>query len=331
MKVKRTSVIRRIARGDLDEVRRVRRKPTSGDVVKVNVSKIGFCKHFENVHGRLGMFFRNNELYCAMGTRYATAEYEAIVPGKTPKTLDLLNAGGVCGKVIGRNVMVSEPTKLEFEGYVVKGSHVVNIADYALPVLKKKKIPTIFVVGSDMDSGKTTTAGTIISSLVDGGFRVNGGKVTGVARVRDIYSMKDAGASKIADIIDAGRSSTYLLNIDELMDTFWRIHTNLAKDDPDYIVLEIADGIFEKENEMLLKNEDLRRMISKLVFAAGDAIGAQGGVRYLNEHYRLNVDAVSGIFSNSALSKRELGRKISVPIFSNLPEEEEGVVELLTK
>lgn len=329
LKVKRTSVVRRISRACLDETRRLKKRPASGDVIKARVAKMGFCTQFENVHGRLGRFFEGHEMYVVFGTRYATAEFEAKVPPSTGRRLDLLNAGGVCGKVVHRNIMVPEPTKLEYCGHVVgrKGKPA-NIRDYAIPMLQKKKIPLVIVVGSDMDAGKTTSAASVITALVNKGYTVNAGKMTGVARRRDSYFMKDAGAKKILDFVDAGYPSTYKCSLGELMDIFWRMYTNLGKTEADYIVMELADGILERETSMLLSHKQFTDKISRLIMCAGDAVAARGGVAHLRKK-GLKVDAVSGKMANTVLAAREFGKRAKIPVFGRLPEEQEKILKII--
>ena len=331
MKVKRTSVVRRIEREYLQDVKYLDKKPEAGDIIKVKVSKMGYYNKFENVHGRIGDLVKHDELYCAFGTRYATQVYEAIVPRKLTRINDFLAFSGVCGKVVSQNVGVGDPTKVDIEGYVMNGKKVLNMKDFAIPIKEKKDISLIVVVGGDMECGKTTTAASIIAALTEHDYKVHAGKITGVARIRDIYRMKDSGANQVYDIIDAGSSSTYQLTMDELLDIFWRIYTNLAEDDPDYIVLEIADGIFQRETAMLLKNDEFRKKITKLFFAAADAIAAEGGINYLQHQYNLDVAGVSGIFSNSYLSMSEFKKKTSTPVFTKLPQDAAKIVGIVTK
>ena len=70
-------------------------------------------------------------------------------------------------------------------------------------------------------------------------------------------------------------------------------------------VVELADGVFQRETAALLRSEFLRGCMSGLVFAAPDAIGALGGVSHLRS---LGIEpiAVSGKVSRSPLATAEV-------------------------
>ncbi len=66
----------------------------------------------------------------------------------------------------------------------------------------------VLILGTSMDSGKTTTAHAVIRLLRARGLRVGGVKFTGIGRYRDILAMNDAGAEAVFDFVDAGLPST---------------------------------------------------------------------------------------------------------------------------
>ena len=90
---------------------------------------------------------------------------------------------------------------------------------------------SILVIGTSMNSGKTTAAGTCCSALSSGGVPLAASKITGTAGRKDILLMRDAGAEVYNDFNELGYPSTYLLEADELMRIF---------DDNECPVLEIT-------------------------------------------------------------------------------------------
>ena len=59
-----------------------------------------------------------------------------------------------------------------------------------------------------MNSGKTTTAASLIHGLKRAGLKVAAVKVTGTGSGGDLWSMSDAGAATTLDFTDLGHAST---------------------------------------------------------------------------------------------------------------------------
>lgn len=316
--LKKSSVIRRIPAEKLTDLEPRKKRPERGDVIVCSVSHIGWHQELENRFGRYLRLFEGDTVAVAIGNRYATGEFEGKIPEKVRYGLDLLNSGGVCGKMVGKNILVADPTRLTFVGYFIKDGEVVNLKDFAKKEKKTyREVPIILIVGSGMDAGKTTTAATIIKSLVSKDRVVCAGKLTGTARSKDILLMKDAGAKTVLDHVDAGFSSTYKCRGKQLLNIFNIIYSNLASDEPDYIVLEIADGVFQRETNILLEEKLLMDKVSHIFFSASDSASAYGSYLYLNK-MGLKIKAFSGPVANSRLTVREVFEKTGVPCIAPL-------------
>jgi hypothetical protein len=70
------------------------------------------------------------------------------------------------------------------------------------------------------------------------------------------------------------------------------------------VVVEIADGLLQNETAALLQDRRFTRTVDAWVFAAGDPLGAAGGVRVLRK-WGIEPVAISGVVSMSALGIRE--------------------------
>jgi hypothetical protein len=79
------------------------------------------------------------------------------------------------------------------------------------------------------------------------------------------------------------------------------------------IVVEIADGLLQRETAGLLNSARFARRISGMLFASGDALGAVGGVDWL-EHRALPVIAVTGALTASPLAVREAAAATRLPV-----------------
>jgi len=180
-----------------------------------------------------------------------------------------------------------------------------------------------------MNSGKSMTAAAACWAPNAMGHVVRGSKVTATASLKDILLMEDSGARPVADFTYLGHPSTYLLPEDELLQVFDYLDLKYANDPRNYWVVEIADGILQRETAMLLAADRVRSRIHRLVFCAGDAFGAIGGLRVLQDRFGLTPDAISGVCSSSPLSVRELREFTDVPVFNNLQRNLRHLSEIL--
>jgi hypothetical protein len=166
-----------------------------------------------------------------------------------------------------------------------------------------------------MNSGKTTTAGTLARALGRANFGVAAGKVTGTAAGKDGRFYEACGARPVLDFTSAGYPSTYMLGLQELLGVYESILGTLRASDPDYIILEIADGIFQRETRMLLESAEFRRSADHVFFAASDSLSAESGVRSIRE-YGLPLRAAAGSVTQSPLASREAEEALGVPSMS---------------
>ena len=232
----------------------------------------------------------------------------------------MLSVGGVCGQVIGAARTMRPPTVLRALGCPLDQSgERVNLRRFGLrPAAPTGAVPTsVLVVGSTMDSGKTTTAASIVHGLRRSGARVTAAKLTGTGSGKDLLLMKDAGAAAVLDFTDVGHASTAMCSRHELANISAVIRSHLAAHEPDYLVMEIADGVVQRETEMLLQLFQMQQSIDYVVYCCCDSLGVEVGVDLLR-HYNLNVVAVSGIAAYTALAATEARGQTDLPVYQAL-------------
>lgn len=142
--------------------------------------------------------------------------------------------------------------------------------------------------------------------------------------------MNDAGANPYADFSYLGYPSTYLISEAEVLDIFNKLDLKYANNKENYWVVEIADGINQRETAMLLQSRDVQSRIHKLIFCAADAFGAIGGLKVLNQKFGLTPDAISGICSSSPLHIKELSEYTDIPVFDSMNIQLTQMKEILT-
>ncbi len=302
----------------------IEKKPEVGDLAYCKIEYTGQHESLENCEGRIHRIQDGTHAIMVYGNRYAPDYYEGFVPEAISSHEDLLARSGVIGKMKNKSSLVADPTKVKVLGYVCnKDGKVLNTRDYNKIIPKKcekkgkQRAKMILCVGTSMNSGKSAAAAACCWGLSTMGHTVRGSKITGTASLKDILSMEDNGARPVSDFTYLGFPSTYMLSEEELLFIFNSIDMKYGNKKNNYWVVEIADGIMQRETSMLLRSEVVRERIHKLVFCAYDAMGAIGGIRMLKDEYGLVPDAVSGVCSSSPLGIREVSKYTDIPIFNS--------------
>ena len=306
--------------------------PKVGDVALCRVLTLGKHTRMDDNRGYGLALFPGDVIACAFGNRYATDQYEGYVP-PAREQYHMLSIGGVCGMVGSKNDKMPDPTTIDFLGYAqdMEGRRV-NLRDWRLdpaPVAEDARKPTVLLtVGASMNAGKTTTAAMAIRGLSRAGHRVVAAKITGTGAVKDLNYMRDAGAEVVLDFTDYGCPSTYRVSLRKLLRLEQTLRSHLMAHDPDYIVYEIADGIFQRETALLLDSEEFRAVVDHVLFAALDSLSAESAKRTLTDR-GFKLLGFSGVVSASDLGRKEVESATGLPCLSSSELSGGGIVQLL--
>jgi len=236
--------------------------------------------------GRASKLVPGDIIVGVLGNRAALKGFSGRVPHTLASgdEIDLLNTGGVLGKSDGTMVGLGDPIRIEVLGTPLLNGEPAKLTEFALRGGELPKIvpPTIAVVGTCMNSGKSTAAAVAIRHLWTIGKRIHAGKATGVAAIRDPLAFRDHGAALTLSFLDCGVPSTaYRTDVPALTRTL--IH-HLAEDDPDAIVLELGDGLMGAYGvDEILADAALAACFRGAIIAANDVVGAVAAVRTLGE------------------------------------------------
>jgi hypothetical protein len=308
---------RRVPRAELATLVDGQRTPRPGDLVLARVESLGHHDGVERPTGRRATLFPGDEVVLAYGHRYAPDQFEAEVPDDLG-SCNLVAAGGLAARVCSQHAATRPATELNPVGLLADDDgRPVNLADWALPPAPaaRRQPPVVVVVGTSMNAGKTTTVTGLIRGFAAGGQRVGAAKVTGTAAGKDLWQMRDAGADPVLDFSDAGHASTYLVESAKVLEIVETLTGHLRAAAVDAIVLEVADGLYQRETAALLASPAFAASVDAVLFAAGDAMGAAAGVAWLRQR-GLPVRAVSGVVSSSPLGAREAELATSLPVLT---------------
>ena len=290
--------------------------PQAGDIALAKLEKIGKNATLELANGRRCNLHEGDLLAVVFGNRYATLQFEGYAHSNGD-SCDLLSMGGLCGLVESKHAKAAEPSKLRLLGSLgdITGSPV-NLRDFALASLPQLNRPNVVVVcGTSMDAGKTHSVMSLIMGLRKQGLAVAGIKLTGTATGKDTWNMLDAGACIALDFVDGGFPSTYLSTLDELLHLYDLLISRSAAAGASWVVVEIADGLLQRETAALLQHPGFAASVDAWIFAAGDPLAAAGGVGVLR-NWAIEPLAISGVVSMSPLGMKETQAATQLTCFS---------------
>lgn len=280
--------------------------PKAGDLVLARIERLGQHKRLEDPHGRRRFLHVGDEVLLCYAPRYATDQFEAIVPNDL-SPCQMVAAGGIAAACINRHGKIRRATDITPLGLVATEQGIpLNLKDVAHSPIRSSKIQplTIGVLGTSMNSGKTTTAATLVRSLAQAGHKVGAGKITGTGSGGDIWQFTDARAHCVMDFTDFGYASTFQLPETSIEKIAEQLVTSLTHAGADIIVLEVADGIFFEETARLAKSECFKKLTHKIMLTASDTAGAIAGEQWL-KGLGMSPFVVAGTLTSSPLAVKE--------------------------
>lgn len=310
--------------------------PKIGDVALFEVLEIGKHKTVQLTDKRNATILPGDMILASFANRYATAQFEGYIPEKPTEILDILGAGGAIGIVKSKNAAFHdiEPTKLKLVGFAMdENNEVVNtIYNHTERKQFRGEVPNnakiILSVGSTMDSGKTTTAAFLARGLKLNNKKVAFIKLTGTCYSKDKDLVYDCGADVSIDFVDVGYPSTYMISKPDLMDIYQTLLDQLIEFNPDYIVMEIADGLVQQETEELIKDPQFMKTISHIVLSCADSLAAFWGIDFLEKHGR-KPSVIAGRFTMSPLLIEEVQKRVNISVKNLEGLMDKSIIELL--
>jgi hypothetical protein len=296
-------------------------KPVAGDVgiFKVLTDTNAYIMNVNEIATNI---YSGDHLMLAFGNRYATNQFEGYVPDRLTSVCQLLGRGGVAGILKSQNEIFRQtPVNLELVGYACDPA-----TGEVLNTIRRDKLTpfvpgnihskVVLSVGSSMDSGKTTSAAYLCRGLNLAGKRVAYIKLTGTVFPKDAKLNFDLGANYVADFSHFGFPSTYMCSEQELLNLYQSLHDK-AWDaiEAEYIVIEIADGLLQRETRMLLQNPSFMRTVFGVMLSCGDSLGVLSGLDLLKK-WGCEPFAVSGIFTASKLLIQEVQEVSDKPVLN---------------
>ncbi|TPN83003.1 hypothetical protein [Aquimarina algicola] len=322
--IKKSNICKHITEYTINENNIKTHKPIAGDVAIFEVVSIGSLNAIQDHEGRNCYIFAGDHIMLSFGNRYASNQFEGYVPKEYMQEYDLLGKGGVAGEVVSMfyKLLVKGPTKLKLVGYATDhDGKVINSIYHHREATKFnpgkiRNFKTILSLGSSMDSGKTTTAAYLCRGLKATGSKVAYIKLTGTVFNKDRMLAYDCGADTVSDFSEFGFPSTYLCDLDTLMHLYESLLSDVAHVNPDYVVIEIADGLYQQETSMLLEHPLFTETVDHVILSCCDSLAVNTGVQFLSPIFGKRLFALGGLFTGSPLLVSEVENRCEIPVLT---------------
>ncbi len=322
-KIKKTIICRDIKSFTIDKSRNLTYTPKKGDVAVFEVLELGKHRTIQSESKRIMTIVEGDIIMAAFANRYATEQFEGYVPNEPTELLDILGAGGAIGILKSKHANFKHipATQVRLVGYAVdEKGEIINTIHRETPAIPfngyvPNNAKVILSIGSSMDSGKTTTAAFLARGLKAADKKVAFIKLTGTCYTKDMDLVFDCGADKTVDFTNAGFPSTYMCDKQELLNLYQTLLHQLEPTKPEYIVMEIADGLLQRETEFLLRDKAFMATINNIIFSCGDSLAVFFGIDFLSK-LGFTPGALSGVFTMSPLLIEEVKDRTKIPVLT---------------
>ena len=294
--------------------------PNAGDIGLFKVTRIGSHTRLINVSSQKLRIYAGDLFTGVFGNRYATDAIEAEVD--KVRNLSLITTAGMVGTVRSKHSSIRRTTQVSFLGYLTSDDERINTKELVFAKsgrttqLPDQQPNLVVIIGSGMNSGKTTFCRKLIKSFRRKGTKVAACKLTGSISPRDFDEMVSASAIHVTDFSDYGFPSTYKCDREEILDLFKTMLADLEKLKPDIIIMEVADGVLQRETKMILSEPSFKELIRGVIVTADSAPATLYTVNYL-EQAGYNILCVSGSITSSPLYVEEFKDHHNVPVVSS--------------
>jgi hypothetical protein len=296
--------------------------PKAGDVAVFQVLSIGKHKAIQAENGNNNYIFPGDKILATFGTRYASAQFEGYLPKKHHRKYQILGQGGVVGVLASLHAKLDDigATEVRLVGYAVDDENkVINTIYNGVERLSfnpiKRPYEMYLSVGASMDSGKTTTAAFLSRGFMQQKRKVAFIKLTGTVFAKDCSIVRDCGAKTAIDFSYCGYPSTFLCNTNEVLDILETLLQRVERMNPDVVVIEIADGLLQRETKALINHKPLMDIIDGVLLSCADSLAVKSGIDILTN---INHEPmlISGIFTASPLMVNEVKNETDIPVFT---------------
>lgn len=299
-----------------------------GDLIVVEaLSDFGSTTHVENQMGRDERIYKGDKFVGVLANRFSGTSESGEIPKEGIKIHDntivhLLSTGGVVGINTGiPQRLYKEPLALKPLGILQKDGRPLNLCDTCGPWHESlhPSAPIVVVCGTSAEVGKTTTAASLIRALRVEGIQPAGTKFAGTGRMRDILTLRDAGALPWLDFPDVGLATTYT-DSERFRKATYTLFNYINAGNPKIIIAEAGGDPIEANIPTFLNDKEMMKYVTSIIIVAGDVMGMMGSVEYFRKYTpTVPIFLVDPKDRNCVTTRARVKEKLpNIPIFNSL-------------
>ena len=298
-----------------------------GDLIAVEaLSDSGSTTHVENQTGRDEHLYRGDRFIGVLANRFSGTSESGGIPEEgiefcEDTVVHLLATGGVIGINTGiPQRLFQQPFALKPLGILHKDDKPLSLNELYSPWHESlhQSAPIVLVCGTSAEVGKTTTAASLIRAFRLEGVKVAGTKFAGTGRMRDILTLRDAGAFPWLDFPDVGLATTYT-GAERFKKATYTLFNYINAENPAIIVAEAGGDPIEANIPTFFTDEELMRYVTSIVIVAGDVMGMMGSVDYLRRYTTAPMFLVDPKDRNTVTTRERIKQVLpGMPIFNSL-------------
>lgn len=311
--------------------------PQVGDVAVFEVVSPGHLPISQRDTRAVVRLLPGDQLMAAFGHRYIAGLSDRYVPGQ--QTFHLLSAGGLVSWLPSSHAQIGDGggTTLRLIGFTTDADgQVINTkarkADWLVAFSGRAAAATnvVLSIRASPGSGKTTTAAHLLQGLVGQGKRVVYIKLTGTVSTTDRDLAYAMGADQALDFSLYGIPSTYLSSENELLSLYETLLDQALDSEPQYVIVELADGLYQRETKMLLQHKAFMRTVRNVIFSAGDPHSAISGVQTLRQ-WGIEPFALGGLPTGIPALTQSVADAVDLPVLTPNTLRQKGAALLMSQ
>lgn len=158
-----------------------------GQMILGRVISVGQHGRIQLATGRPSTLYPGDLIAMPGGARYAPDQFEGQAE-IDPSGCDMLAGGGCLGRMVWRHDKMKPPTRIQPLGRLTDAEgKVLDTRRFAVPAAgTAARLPLILVLGTSMNSGKTTATVALSHGLTRAGWKVAALKGTGTGSFGDV-------------------------------------------------------------------------------------------------------------------------------------------------
>jgi hypothetical protein len=277
-----------------------------GDVILCEVVSVGRIGYIEDMGGGEHTLAAGVRFHGVAGFRDSGRSLQGTPPRASVGDIDLLTFGGTVGIANPPPPHHTPVTKLRALGRVTNRGAILNtlghLADCADARPEQLDAPSVVVLGTSAEVGKTTYVVSLVQAAQRLGLNPYAIKTVGSGRYRDLLTYRKGGATLACDFVDWGLPSTYT-DARTYNGFLVKAYRSINSSNADVLIFEVGGDGLSGRFDTFLETLDLARTC--FVVIAADVHALVGSISCFGDALTRATWWYAPAYFNNALAFEE--------------------------